>query len=99
MLCVCSTFLEEAQQLLFEEKITAGHARAILSVQTPANRLKLTEKLKNEKISVREAESIARLMVGREKRRYKAAEASGAESIQDNRAFSWGETSYEGEDE
>ena len=57
---------EEAQQLLFEEKITAGHARAILSVQTPANRLKLTEKLKNEKISVREAESIARLMVGRE---------------------------------
>ena len=28
--------------------------------------MKLTEKLKNEKISVREAESIARLMVGRE---------------------------------
>lgn len=58
---------EEAQQLLFEEKITAGHARAILSVQTPANRMKLTEKLKNEKLSVREAESLARLMAGREK--------------------------------
>lgn len=49
---------EEAQQLLFEEKITAGHARAILSVDDAEGRKKLTEKLKNEKLSVRETEAI-----------------------------------------
>ena len=58
---------EEAQQLLYEEKITAGHARAILSIPTEEGRKKLTEKLKNEKLSVRETESIARLFTGRAK--------------------------------
>ena len=56
---------ERAQQLLFEEKITAGHARAILSIPTKEGREKLTEKLLNEKLSVREAEAIARLLSGR----------------------------------
>ena len=56
---------EDAQQLLFEEKITAGHARAILSINDPEDRRKLTEKLMNEKLSVREAEAIARLCNGR----------------------------------
>lgn len=53
---------EDAQQLLFEEKITAGHARAILSVPTAEGRQKLTEKLLAEKLSVRETEAIARLL-------------------------------------
>lgn len=52
---------EEAQQLLFEEKITAGHARAILSIPTKEGRQKLTNKLVEEKLTVREAEAIARL--------------------------------------
>ena len=59
---------EEAQQLLFEEKITAGHARAILSIPSQDGRRKLTEKLVEEKLSVREAESLARLISGKEKR-------------------------------
>ncbi len=58
---------EQAQQLLFEGKITAGHARAILSVNDPEGRKKLTEKLMTEKLSVRQTEQIARLMSGREK--------------------------------
>jgi ParB family chromosome partitioning protein len=57
---------EEAQQLLFEEKISAGHARAILSIPTVEGRKSLTNKLMNEKLSVREAEAIARLLAGRE---------------------------------
>ena len=56
---------EEAQQLLFEEKITAGHARAILSIPTAEGRQKLTAKLVEEKLSVRETEAIARLMSGK----------------------------------
>lgn len=57
---------EEAQQLLFEEKITAGHARAILSIPSPEGRKTLTKELMEEKLSVREAESIARLLAGKE---------------------------------
>ena len=53
---------EEAQKLLYEEKITAGHARAILSIPTPEGRMKLTQKLLGSKLSVREAENLARLM-------------------------------------
>lgn len=56
---------EEAQQLLFEEKISAGHARAILSIPNAEGRKTLTKKLMNEKLSVRETESLARLLAGR----------------------------------
>ena len=67
---------EDAQQLLYEEKITAGHARAILSVQTMSGRKKLTEKLVQEKLSVREAETLARLYNGQVKA--SAAKATAA---------------------
>lgn len=56
---------EEAQQLLYEEKITAGHARAILSVPTQEGRAKLTDKIVEGNLTVREAESLARLLAGR----------------------------------
>lgn len=59
---------EEAQQLLYEERITAGHARAILSIPTKEGRQKLTEKLVSEQLSVREAENIARLISGKKKK-------------------------------
>ena len=58
---------EDAQQLLFEEKITAGHARAILSIPTKEGRRKLTDKLIESNMSVREAESYARLLSGSKK--------------------------------
>lgn len=53
---------EDAQKLLFEDKITAGHARAILSVPDKESRAKLTRKLEENRLSVRETENIARLM-------------------------------------
>ena len=56
---------EDAQQLLYEERITAGHARAILSVPTKEGRRKLTDKLVEEQLSVRETEAIARLLSGK----------------------------------
>lgn len=64
---------EEAQQMLFEDKISAGHARAILSIPTKDGRQKLTDKMLDEKISVREAEMMARLLSGR-----KSADEGGA---------------------
>lgn len=56
---------EDAQQLLFEEQITAGHARAILAVPTLEGKQSLTDKIIKNKLSVREAENIARLLAGR----------------------------------
>lgn len=60
---------EDAQQLLFEDKITAGHARAILSIPSTEGRQKLTERLAKEKLSVRETEALARLIAGREQQK------------------------------
>ena len=60
---------EDAQQLLFEERITAGHARAILSVPTQEGRRKLTDKLVESQLSVRETESLARLLSGKKEKR------------------------------
>lgn len=56
---------EGAQQLLFEDKISAGHARAILSIPSKEGRETLTKKLMETKLSVREAESLARLLSGK----------------------------------
>lgn len=55
---------EDAQKLLFEGKITAGHARAILSVSTQMGKEKLTKKIIDDHLSVREAESLANLFNG-----------------------------------
>lgn len=56
---------EEAQELLFQDKITAGHARAILSVPSKEGRVTLTQKLADNKLSVRETEQLARLMANK----------------------------------
>ena len=54
---------EDAQQLLYEGKITSGHTRAILSIPSAEGKQKLTEKLiTGEGMTVREAEAYARLL-------------------------------------
>ena len=53
---------EDAQKAMYERKLTAGHARAILSVPSAKGRKKLTDKIISEKMNVREAESLARLL-------------------------------------
>lgn len=53
---------EEAQEAMFKNEITAGHARAVLSVPNNSGRVKLTERIISDKLTVREAESLARLL-------------------------------------
>ncbi|MDO5328732.1 MAG: ParB/RepB/Spo0J family partition protein [Coriobacteriia bacterium] len=53
---------EDAQELLYKNIITAGHARAILSVKSNESRDKLIDKIVNENLSVRESERIAALL-------------------------------------
>lgn len=49
-----------AKLALQEEKITEGHARAVLSLDTPASQLQLLELIVKSKLTVREAEEAAR---------------------------------------
>lgn len=53
---------EKAQEAMFNNQISAGHARAVLSVPNQKGRDKLTQKIIDEKLTVREAESLARLL-------------------------------------
>jgi ParB family transcriptional regulator, chromosome partitioning protein len=52
---------EEVQEMVYQGKMTAGHARAVLSVPDEAVRMKLAQKIVDDSLSVREAENLARL--------------------------------------
>jgi ParB family chromosome partitioning protein len=56
---------EDLRDLIDREEITAGHARAILSVKNPAKRRALAEKIVKEKLTVREAEKLAAMASGK----------------------------------
>lgn len=53
---------EEVQELVYQGKMSAGHARAVLSVPEQSARLRLAAKIAEEGLSVREAENLARLI-------------------------------------
>ena len=52
---------EEVHQFVEDGLITAGHARAILAVPSPEGRVKLAQKVVDEKLSVRQTENLAPL--------------------------------------
>jgi len=52
---------DEVQELVYGGKMTAGHARAVLSVPDEGIRLKLAQRVVDDGLSVREAENLARL--------------------------------------
>ncbi len=52
---------DDVQDLLSEDKLTAGHARAILSVQDEERRVSFAHKIVDDGLSVREAETLSRL--------------------------------------
>ena len=51
----------EVQTLMVEGRISAGHARAILSVSGKEGRIKLAQKVIEENLSVRQTENLAPL--------------------------------------
>ena len=50
----------EVQQMVIDEKLTTGHARALISVEDPDKQIALAERIFDEKMSVREAEKIVK---------------------------------------
>jgi len=50
----------EIQNLISQNKLTAGHARALLSIQDNVTRLKLAKKINQEALSVRQTEQLVK---------------------------------------
>lgn len=50
----------EVQQMVIDEKLTTGHARALISVEDPDKQIALAERIFDEKLSVREAEKMVK---------------------------------------
>ena len=53
---------EKVQQMVVDEKISTGHARALLAIEDPDEQLALATKIFDEKLSVRETENLIRLL-------------------------------------
>lgn len=59
---------EEVQDLVSEGKLSAGHARAILSVPDHDGRIRLAKRVVEEGLSVRQTEKLAPLVFGSDKK-------------------------------
>lgn len=53
---------DEVQEMVIEEKLTTGHARAILSIDDPKEQYKLAQKIVDEKMNVRDVEKYIKNM-------------------------------------
>ena len=53
---------DKVQQMIIDEMITTGHARAILSIENPEEQYNLAQRIFDEKLSVREVEKIMKNM-------------------------------------
>lgn len=52
----------EVQQMLAEDRITGGHARALLAIEDPKIQVQLAEKIERDKMSVRDVERMVKLI-------------------------------------
>ena len=57
----------EVQQMIVDEKLTAGHARALLSLPTQKEQLELARRIIDKRMSVREAEAAVGLNIAKKK--------------------------------
>lgn len=53
---------EEVQQMLAEDRITGGHARALLAIEDQKVQVQLAEKIEKDKMSVRDVERMVKLI-------------------------------------
>ena len=64
---------DEVQQMIIDEMITTGHARALISVEDPEQQYILAQKIFDEKLSVRDVEKLVKDL-GKTKKEKKAKE-------------------------
>lgn len=51
---------DEVQQMIVDDSITTGHARALISIEDPEEQHKIAQKIVNEKMSVRDVEKLVK---------------------------------------
>lgn len=69
---------DEVQQMIISEMISTGHARAIISIEDPAEQYALAQKIFDEKMSVRDVEKYIKSMNKPEKTKKKKNESLAA---------------------
>ena len=75
---------EKVQQMLIDEMITAGHARAILSIADKEKQESIAMKIFDEKLSVRETEALVKRMLEPPKTAKKSKFSSAEDAIYEN---------------
>ena len=68
---------DEVQQMIIDESLTIGHARALISVEDPEQQYILAQKIFDEKLSVRDVEKLVKDL-GKTKKEKKAKEKDKA---------------------
>lgn len=67
---------EKVQRMLVDEMISAGHARALLSIASPELQITLANRIFDEKLSVRETEKLVKSIVEPAKKKEKVVDTS-----------------------
>ncbi len=53
---------DDVQQMIIDEMISTGHARALISIEDPAEQYQIAQKIFDEKLSVRDVEKLVKAM-------------------------------------
>ena len=51
---------DEVQQMIVDDKISTGHARALITIEDPGQQYEIAQKIYNEKLSVRDVEKLVK---------------------------------------
>lgn len=73
---------ERVQQMVIDEMLTTGHARALLAIENPEIQFETANRIFNEKLSVREVEKLVK-NIGKEKAPKKAEDPQQTAVFQD----------------
>lgn len=74
---------DEVQQMIIDEKITTGHARALITIEEPEKQIEIAKKVINEKLSVRDIEKLVKDL-GKPKKKKKEPKKVQNEFIYDD---------------
>ena len=66
---------DEVQQMVVNEMLTTGHARALLAIEDPEEQYRIAQKVFDEKLSVREVEKLVKNLNKPEKPKKKENES------------------------
>ena len=72
---------EEVQQMIIDDMITTGHARALISIEDPEQQYTIAQKIFDEKLSVRDVEKLVKGLNKPEKAKKEVVEDKTLEAI------------------